>query len=91
MSVTMEVGLDGLIKSLANYTKDVSFNTAINNAVQKKANSRADLISLFRDEYATINPTGKLAPLFATRSNGKLKFDASDAVSYTHLRAHRPY
>ena len=86
MSVTMEVGLDGLIKSLANYTKDATFNTALNNAVQKKANSRADLISLFRDEYATINPTGKLAPLFATRSNGKLKFDASDDAVVTYLK-----
>ena len=86
MSVTMEVGLDGLIKSLANYTKDASFNTALNNAVQKKANSRADLISLFRDEYTTINPTGKLAPLFATRSNGKLKFDASDDAAVTYLK-----
>ena len=86
MSVTMEVGLDGLIKSLANYTKDVAFNTALNNAVQKKANSRADLISLFREEYATINPTGKLAPLFATRSNGKLKFDASDDAVSTYLK-----
>ena len=86
MSVTMEVGLDGLIKSLANYTKDASFNTALNNAVQKKANSRADLITLFRDEYATINPTGKLAPLFATRSNGKLKFDATDDAVVTYLK-----
>jgi len=86
MSVTMEVGLDGLIKSLANYTKDAAFNTALNNAVQKKANSRADLISLFREEYATINPTGKLAPLFATRSNGKLKFDASDDAVASYLK-----
>jgi SecD/SecF fusion protein len=86
MSVTMEVGLDGLIKSLANYTKDVSFNTALSKAVQKKANSRADLISLFRDEYAAINPTGKLAPLFAARSNGKLKFDATDDAAVTYLK-----
>jgi SecD/SecF fusion protein len=86
MSVTMEVGLDGLIKSLANYTKDANFNTALNNAVVKKANSRADLISLFREEYSRINPTGKLAPLFATRSNGKLKFDASDEVVATYLK-----
>jgi len=86
MSVTMEVGLDGLIKSLANYTKDASFNTALNNAVAKKANSSADLISLFRDEYKAVNPTGKLAPLFATRSNGKLKFDASDDATATYLK-----
>ena len=86
MSVTMEVGLDGLIKSLANYTKDPAFNTALTNAVAKKANSSADLISLFRDEYAITNPSGKLAPLFATRSNGKLKFDASDDVAATYLK-----
>ena len=86
MSVTMEVGLDGLIKSLANYTKDASFNTALNNAVAKKANSSADLISLFRDEYKTVNPTGKLAPLFATRSIGKLKFEASDDATATYLK-----
>ena len=86
MSVTMEVGLDGLIKSLANYTKDASFNTALNKAVAKKANSSADLISLFRDEYKTVNPTGKLAPLFASRSNGKLKFDASDDAAATYLK-----
>ena len=86
MSVTMEVGLDGLIKSLANYTKDPSFNTALSNAVIKKANSRADLISLFREEYKLVNPTGKLAPLFATRSNGKLKIDASDDMVVAYLR-----
>ena len=86
MSVTMEVGLDGLIKSLANYSKETAFNTALANAVATKANSRADLISLFRDEYAKLNPTGKLAPLFATRSNGKLKFDATDDATVTYLK-----
>jgi SecD/SecF fusion protein len=86
MSVTMEVGLDGLIKSLANYTKDTSFNTALKNAVAKKANSSADLITLFRDEYKAVNPSGKLAPLFSTRSNGKLKFDASDDATTTYLK-----
>ena len=86
MSVTMEVGLDGLIKSLANYSKDPSFNNALNNAVVKKANSRADLISLFKDEYSKLNPSGKLAPLFAARSNGKLKFDATDEATTTYLK-----
>jgi len=86
MSVTMEVGLDGLIKSLANYSKEPAFNTALANAVSKKANSNADLITLFTTEYKTLNPTGNLAPLFATRSNGKLKFDASDATVTTYLQ-----
>ena len=86
MSVTMEVGLDGLIKSLANYSKEPAFNTALANAVSKKANSNADLISLFTAEYKVANPTGSLAPLFATRSNGKLKFDASDATVTAYLQ-----
>jgi SecD/SecF fusion protein len=86
MSVTMEVGLDGLIKSLGNYSKEPAFNTAITNAVAKKANSNADLITLFTTEYKTLNPTGKLAPLFASRSNGKLKFDASDDAVTNYLR-----
>jgi SecD/SecF fusion protein len=86
MSVTMEVGLDGLIKSLANYSKEPAFNTALANAVSKKANSNADLITLFTSEYKTLNPTGNLAPLFATRSNGKLKFDASDATVTAYLQ-----
>jgi SecD/SecF fusion protein len=86
MSVTMEVGLDGLIKSLGNYSKEPAFNTAIANAVAKKANSNADLITLFTSEYKTLNPSGKLAPLFASRSNGKLKFDASDDAVTNYLR-----
>ncbi len=68
MSVTMEVSIDGLIKTLSNYSKDPSLNTALNNAVAKKANSSADLISLFMDEYKAIDPNGKLAPLFSSRS-----------------------
>src|SRR3954454_3284964 len=51
MSVTMEVGLDGLIRSLANYPKDAAFNTALSNAVIRKANGVTDLISLYGEEF----------------------------------------
>ena len=50
MSVTMEVGLSDLIKSLANYTKDPVFTKALEDANARKANSGADLISLFNEE-----------------------------------------
>ncbi len=86
MSVTMEVGLDGLIKSLANYTKDVQFNKALDNAVVRKANTSANLIDLFREEYLKVNPTGKLAPFFASRSNAKIKIDASDDAVGSYLK-----
>ena len=87
MSVTMEVGLDGLIKSLANYTKDANFNKALENAVARKANSGANLITLFEEEFKKVNPAGKLAPFFAARSNGKVKFDASDNAVNEYLTA----
>lgn len=86
MSVTMEVGLDGLIKSLANYTKDPSFNKAIDNAVARKANSGADLITLFNEEFKKLNPDVKLAPFFASRSAGKVKIDASNDAVTSYLR-----
>lgn len=86
MSVTMEVGLDGLIKSLANYSKDPVFNKALEAAVARKANSGADLITLFREEYKKLNPSGSLAPFFATRSGGKVKFDASDDAVGNYLK-----
>jgi SecD/SecF fusion protein len=86
MSVTMEVGLDGLIKSLANFSKDAVFNKALDAAVARKANSGADLITLFREEYKKLNPSGNLAPFFAARSAGKVKFDASDDAVANYLK-----
>jgi SecD/SecF fusion protein len=86
MSVTMEVGLDALLRSLANYTKDGNFNKALETAVAKKANSGADLITLFTEEYKKVNPTGTLATLFTARSNGKVKFNDSDATVTNYLR-----
>ena len=89
MSVTMEVSLDGLIKSLANYSKDPAFNTALNNAVVRKANSSADLITLFMEEYNKVSPQGKLAPLFANtlrKNDNTPKFNASNQEVEAYLR-----
>ena len=85
ISVTMEVGLDVLVKSLANYTKDAAFNKALDAAVAQKANQNADLITLFVDEFKQENPSLNLAPYFVAKSNGKLKFDASDANVKSYL------
>jgi SecD/SecF fusion protein len=87
MSVTMEVGLDGLLRSLANNTKDPAFNNALTAAVKRKANSGLDLITIFTEEFKKANPTAPLAPYFSTRSSSKIKFDASDATVTNYLRA----
>ncbi|TAG09112.1 MAG: protein translocase subunit SecD, partial [Sphingobacteriia bacterium] len=86
ISVTMEVGLDALVKSLSNFTKDDGFNKALNAAVARKANSGADLITLFFEEYKKSSPDGKLAPLFTSRSNGALKIDDSNKKVEAYLR-----
>jgi SecD/SecF fusion protein len=86
ISVTMEVGLDALIKSLANNTKDPAFNKALAAAVQRKATSGADLITLFRDEFKAANPNTPLAPFFASKSGNRVKFDATDGQVVNYLR-----
>ncbi len=86
MSVTMEVGLDGLIKSLANYPKDANFNKALSNAVQRKANSNADLISLFDEEFKKATNNASMAPYFSLRSNGAIKYNDNNSKVLSYLR-----
>ncbi len=89
MSVTMEVGMDGLLHSLANNTKDTNFNKALQSAVALKANSNGDLIKLFAAEYAKRTNNAPLAPFFVIKSNEKIKYDASNdaVVNYLHEQA----
>ncbi len=65
MNVTMEVSLQGLIKSLSNNPKDPALLKALNAADRLKVNSDADYISLFREAYKQQNPSSNLASLFA--------------------------
>jgi SecD/SecF fusion protein len=85
MSVTMEVGLDVLIHSLANNTKDPIFVKALNNAVKRKATGGADLIALFGDEYKKLSGGSTLAAYFVARSGGKLKYTDSDNTVLAYL------
>lgn len=65
VSVTMDVALDGLLKSLSNNSKDPKLLAAIATAKQKKINSEENLITLFSQDYISQNGSGKLASLFA--------------------------
>lgn len=93
IAVTMEVSMDGLVKSLSGYSKDPAINRAIDLASQRKANSGADFINLFRDAYKEVAPSGKLAPYFSGASNGEVKFDASDneVISYLKKQSNRAF
>ena len=55
VSVTMDVALDGLLKSLSNNSKDPKLLAAIATAKQKKINSEENLITLFSQDYISQN------------------------------------
>ncbi len=78
MSVTLEVELLDLLKSISNNPKDPAFNKALDLAHQRKGTTDADYISLFAQAYKEVNPTGKLAGLFANAGQRNIKLEDSD-------------
>ena len=86
MNVTLEVEMSGLLKSLANNTKDPNFLAAIVNADKRKANSDADFITLFIEEYRKLEPTRLLASLFSTASTDKISIKSTDSDVEKYIR-----
>ncbi|MGZ3952145.1 MAG: protein translocase subunit SecD, partial [Flavisolibacter sp.] len=84
MNVSMEVELSGMLRSMSNYSKDPNFLRALDNATARKANTGANYIDLFADEYKKLNPTGRLASLFL--SNNDIKITDSDPVVVGKLK-----
>ncbi len=64
MSVTMDVSLEGLLKSLSNNSKDPALLKALQVANAQKTGSDKDYITLFADAYLQQNPGSKLAGVF---------------------------
>ena len=88
MSVTLEVELEGLLKSLAINSKDPALNNAIKEANRLKTTSDEDFISLFAQAYKSQNPNGRLATLFAGTGNKTIKLEDSDNDVITKLQAY---
>lgn len=88
MSVTLEVELEGLLKSLSNNPKEPALTKALEAANQRKANSDADYISLFAQAYKEQNPQARLASLFAGTGQKTIKLEDSDNDVLTKLRAY---
>lgn len=96
MSVTMNVSLDGLLKSLSNNPKDPVLLKALEETNAEKVTSDLDYISLFGQVFKKQNPNGNLAGLFAgagkeiqvTDSDEKvlanLKVVAKNAINQTY-------
>jgi len=87
MSVTMQISLRELVKSLSNNNPDVVFTQALNNAVADSRTSQKDYITLFINEYEKLNPNGQLAAIFSTKDNQEnLKYNASNSQVETWLK-----
>ncbi|MEP6950868.1 MAG: protein translocase subunit SecDF [Ginsengibacter sp.] len=65
MSVTLNVSLEGVIKSLSNNAKDPQLVNALNTTNVEKVKSDLDYITLFGQVFKRQNPSANLASLFA--------------------------
>lgn len=71
MNVMLEVSTVDVVKALANYTKDETFNKAIDKALeQQKKSVNEDFVSLFYDEIVKIDPNVRLSKYFAGHLTG---------------------
>ncbi|HKZ65873.1 MAG TPA: hypothetical protein VJ111_05950, partial [Chitinophagaceae bacterium] len=79
MNVTLEVEMTGLLRTLANNSKDPSFLKALSNANNRKANSDANFIRLFSQEYKKLVGDNKLSGLFSAANKDLIKVGDSDS------------
>ncbi|HNR16624.1 MAG TPA: protein translocase subunit SecDF [Chitinophagaceae bacterium] len=86
MNVTLEVEMTGLLKSLANNSTDPNFLAALKNADDRKANSDADFITLFIQEYRKLEPNRPLATLFSGASSNAIDIKSSDSKVESYIR-----
>ena len=80
MSVTMDVSLEGMIKSLSNNPKDPTLLRAIQSAKAEKVNSEDNFIDLFSKSYVQQNDSGKLASLFSGPNKEVKSLDDNETV-----------
>ena len=82
MNVMLEVSTVDVVRALANHSTDVTFNTAIDNALAKqKTTTNRDFVSLFYDEFKALAPDAQLSALFGSQLKDRIKLsDDNDAV-----------
>jgi len=88
MNVTLEVSMVDMIRSLANYNTDTTFNRAIELATEYQKESQEDFVTLFGRAFEDIDPNGRLAAIFATRElRGQIDFNTSNEEVLRVIRA----
>jgi SecD/SecF fusion protein len=86
MSVTMDVSLEGLIRSYSNNPKDPQLLKAIAEATRQKVNSNENYIDLFQKAFEQQNPGVKLSSLFAGAGK-KIKINDNNETVINEIKA----
>jgi len=80
MNVTLEISVVDLVRAMSNYSKDETFNKAIQLAFEKQKNSQSDFVTLFGEAYYEIDPNARLAAVFLTPElKDKISFNSSNS------------
>ena len=67
MNVILEISTVDVLKSLANSSKDTTFNQALVLAKQLQRETNRDYITLFGEAFEEIDPNARLAAIFTTQ------------------------
>jgi SecD/SecF fusion protein len=88
MNVILEISVSDVVKALANYNPDPTFQQALVKAGQMQQASQDDFITLFGRAFREIDPNARLAAIFRTNELGdKVGFDASNEEVLRVLRS----
>lgn len=80
MNVVLEVSVVEIVRSLANFSTDTTFNKAIQLAKEMQKSSQDDYITLFGRAFQQIDPNAQLAVIFNT-------FELKDKVNLKSTNA----
>ena len=79
MSVILEVSVEDILKALANYNTDKTFNAALLRAKEMQKQSQSDYLTLFGQAFAETDPNAKLASIFGTvEMKEKINFNSTN-------------
>ncbi|HSM47852.1 MAG TPA: hypothetical protein VK872_08570, partial [Draconibacterium sp.] len=80
MNVTLEISVIDLIKAMADYNNDSTFNAALVRATELQKNSQKDFVTLFGEAYDQIDPNAKMASVFNTMElRDRINFNSSNS------------
>lgn len=88
MSLIMEISEDDVLRNLSYNNRSQLFNQAIVNAKKAQANSQADFLTIFKQEFEKLDKNAKLAAIFASIEGyqGKISINSSNDEVINVLR-----